>query len=354
MQPLRILIAEDSALFEAVLREVVSEEPDMTVLDAVGDGEQAVEKCIELEPDLVLMDIQMPRMDGLMATEHIMAQSPTPILVITSDPYRGGVDMSFKALSAGALDLMAKPTSLPWPDRERQEFLRKIRLLSQIPVIRHVRGSMRRRHVSFHGSRATDALGVEDVAVVGIVASTGGPKALARLLGDLPPGFPSPILVVQHIMRGFSQHLASWLDANSDLEVLEAAHGLRAEPGRVYVAPADHHLELGSGRWLEVHDAPPVGGHRPSGDVLLESLARRAPDRSLALVLSGMGSDGTMGLAAIHRAGGVTLVQDRESSVVYGMPQSAIDLGVVQNVVDLDGMAHEVVSQIRRIHQRIT
>lgn len=348
-RPLRILVAEDSALFVAVLEDVVTAEPDMEIVGIADNGEDAVRMCRELQPDLILMDIQMPRMDGLAATEAIMANTPTPIFVVTSDPYQGGVDMSFKALSAGALDLMPKPTAFPWPEREKAPFLRKIRLLAQIPVVRHPRGNLRRKQVSMHGTRRQPP--VEDAAIVGVIASTGGPKALARLFSDLPADFPAPILVVQHIIRGFSEHLAGWLDANSDLRVQEAMHGMRAEPANVYVAPADTHMELTQGRFIELNEGPPVGGHCPSGDLLLESIARHAGSMGVGIIMSGMGSDGTAGLAALHRCGGSTFVQDRESSVVYGMPQSALDLGVVNDVVEFDDMARHLTRVVRSIYQ---
>lgn len=345
-RPVQILIAEDSEIFAEVLRETVSAEPDMTVVGIAEDGELAVKLCQELQPDIVLMDIQMPRLDGLSATERIMADSPTPILVVTADPYHGGVDMSFRALSAGALDLMAKPSSLPWETSEREAFLRKIRLLAQIPVVRHQRAARRRKLVSYHGvlRRRTGA-----PPAVGIVASTGGPRAIGRLLSELPPSFPAAVFIVQHIMPGFSAHLAKWLNSVSELDVQEARPGVTAEAGNVYVAPADLHLRVEPGLRLHLSNSRPVAGHRPSGDVLLESLARHAPERVIGVVMSGMGSDGTTGLAAIHRGGGVTMVQDRESSVVYGMPQSAIDLGVVQQVVTLDTMAGALVEGLETL-----
>lgn len=349
MGPVQVLIAEDSQLFASVLRDVIDGEPDMSVIGVVGDGEAAVEACRTEQPDLVLMDIRMPKLDGLSATETIMADCPTPILVVTSDPHYGGVDMSFRALSAGALDLMAKPDSLPWPDADRKTFLRKVRLLAQIPVVRHQRASARRKkRVSYHG-RPMNRESDQPFGLVGIVASTGGPRALQRMFGELPESFPAPIVVVQHIIPGFSAYLANWLDSSSELTVREARSGEKALPGHVYLAPAEKHLTVDGARRLCLEPGEPVSGHLPSGDVLLESLARHAPETSVGVVLSGMGSDGTTGLAAIHRAGGITLVQDRESSVVYGMPQSAIDIGVVQHVVKLDELSRMLVRQVKRL-----
>lgn len=349
MKPIRILIAEDSDLFARVLTSAIEDEPDMELVGLARNGEEAVDLCAELRPDLVLMDIQMPRMDGLTATRHIMGNTPTPILVITSDPFHGGIDLSFKALSAGALDLMPKPEAVPWPEPTLRAFLRKIRLLSQVPVVRHMRGRIR-SPVSFHGAER-EQLPPEDMAVVGIVASTGGPRALMQILGNLPPQFPAPILVVQHIMAGFSSHLTSWLNRNCALHVREAENGAPIEPGTVYIAPDEHHLEVGSNHEVRLHQSAAIDGHRPSGDLLLESVARRAESRALGLVLSGMGSDGTLGLAAIRRAGGTTLVQDRASSVVYSMPQSAIDLEIVDEVVELERFARRMVELVQRLHR---
>lgn len=349
MRPIRVLIAEDSALFVKVLRSALDAEPDMDVVGVAETGLQAVQLVDEVEPDIILMDIRMPELDGLSATEAIMADRPTPILVVTADPYHGGVDMSFKALSAGALDLVAKPSSIPWSDVEREALLRKVRLLAQIPVVRHQRATGRRRL-----QLSTPVAGIAPASAelaVGIVASTGGPRALASILAELPGEFPAPVFVVQHIIPGFSAHLARWLDSNTALSVVEAKARTRAEPGTVYLAPAGRHLFLEEGLVMRLSSEEPVAGHRPSGNVLLESLARTSADRTVAVVLSGMGSDGTTGLAAVHRTGGVTLVQDRDSSVVYGMPQSAIDIGVVQDVVDLAELPRRILRDVEAIQR---
>ncbi|WP_168210591.1 chemotaxis-specific protein-glutamate methyltransferase CheB [Persicimonas caeni] len=363
MNPTRILIAEDSSLFATVLREMIEPEPDMEIVAMAQNGKKAVELCAELQPDLVLMDIHMPVMDGLTATARIMARCPTPILVITADPYRGGVDLSFKALSAGALDLVAKPDEVPMREAERLELLRKMRILSEVPVVRHVRdslGSARRSKPapkestpakkSQETKKTKNAkLAGESTPVVGIAASTGGPKALAQLLGELPADFPAPILLVQHITRGFSTHLTRWLDANSALRVVEAQHGQPIRAGHVYVAPTEMQMELTASRFLKVYDGPAVAGHRPSGDVLLRSLARHVAPRAVGVVLSGMGQDGAFGMAALYRSGSITLVQDEESSVVYSMPRSALERGVVSEVVALDQMADKLGSVVKKL-----
>lgn len=348
---IRILIAEDSSLFMTVLRDLIESEPDMEVAGLATNGAQAVELCEQVRPDLILMDIHMPVMDGLTATGRIMASCPTPILVVTADPHRGGVDLSFRALSAGALDLVSKPGEIPMREAERLGFLRKIRLLAGIPVVRHVRDRLQdapssgaKRAAQLEAAspaRVAPRLAAsrENAPILGIVASTGGPRALGEFLGALPADFEAPILLVQHITRGFAVHLTRWLDGCSALNVVLAYNGQVARPGSVYVAPTEMQMELSSTGTLKIYDGPAVAGYRPSGDVLLRSLARHAAPRAIGLVLSGMGQDGAFGMAALYRSGAVTLVQDEASSVVYSMPRAALERGVVSEVVELSQMA---------------
>lgn len=359
---LRILIAEDSELFAAVLQETLAAESNLEVVGMARDGLEAVEMCAQLQPDLVMMDIHMPRLDGLSATEKIMAQTPTPILIITSDPRSQGVDLSFKALSAGALDLIAKPTRFPLPDHERKSLLRKVRLLAQIPVVRHVRGT--RLHTPTPpGFQPVDATTPSlppsirpttptpsSTSVIGIVASTGGPRALAQLLADLPADFAASLLIVQHITHGFSAHLATWLNAHSPLTVLEARDGISIQPGHAYIAPTEQHLELTRSNRLRVFQAEPVKGHCPSGDLLLKSIARNAK-HAVGIILSGMGDDGTDGIEALHHTGALTLAQDKKSSVIYSMPRSAIARGAITRVTPIESIADELHAHIRA-HQQ--
>lgn len=335
---LQVLIAEDSGLFVEALTETLNAEPGIEIVAVADNGVDAVDYCRTHRPDIVLMDIHMPRLDGLSATEQIMANTPTPILVITSDPHRGGVDLSFRALSAGALDLMAKPDRLPFSDADRERLLRKLRRLSKVPVVRHVRARRRHRADTDSPAPTTDADSrPSPVAVVGVVASTGGPRALANICTELPEDFNAAITVVQHITDGFSSHLARWLDKHSQLTVYEARDGQPVEPGHVIIAPTRRHLSITNELKLTIRDGPPVGGHRPSGDRLLMSLARHASPRAIGLVLSGMGDDGAAGLTALSQSGCPTIAQNEETSVVYGMPRAAIAQGVVdETLADTD------------------
>lgn len=328
---LRILIAEDSPLFAEVLIELLHSEPDIQVVALATNGVDAHQLCQQHRPDLVLMDIHMPRLDGLSATELIMADCPTPILVITADPQNSGVDLSFRALSAGALDLIAKPDQFPLPPTTRASLIQKIRLLAQIPVVRHVRG--RHRFAPPKAHHPTTAAEYSSPAIIGVVASTGGPRALARICADLPADLNACLLIVQHITDGFTEHLARWLNKNSPLSVSVATKGAPLLPGHIYLAPTGYHLSITSEQRLHIDASPPLRGHRPSGDHLLASLAKHAPHRSIGLILSGMGDDGARGLASLHKQGCPTIVQDEDSSVVFGMPRAAIHAGVVNHTL---------------------
>lgn len=366
--PIRVVLAEDSVLFVAVLRELFASTPDIEIVRCVDNGEDAVSSCIELEPDLVLMDVNMPRLDGLSATQEIMARCPTPILIITSDPHQGGVDISFKALSAGALDLFPKTRlSADIKSSAHRELVAKVRLLSQIPVIRHVRG--RARHGARQPNAPPEPPGAKREArrtpippshsswnvaqrgspglhfLIGVVASTGGPRALATILKRLPSHLPATILVVQHITHGFTAHLARWLDQNSSLHVIEATDRARLRPGQVLIAPGGRHMELddsGSSVRLRkdasssrAYPAHPTRRHCPGGDELLHSIAAHAhAPTTLGIVLSGMGDDGSHGLLAMRQAGCTTIIQDEKSSVVWGMPGVAHKLGAAMHMMD--------------------
>ncbi len=347
-EPIRVLLAEDSVIFASVLTELLRQAAGIELIAHVDNGEDAVTRCQALKPDLVLMDVQMPRLDGLSATEAIMASCPTPILIITSDPFRAGVDVSFKALSAGALELYPKTSLKPGRPEASSELIKKIRLLAQIPVIRHVRGHRARHrdrsgpHYISSSHRALSAPRPEppkDHPLIGIVASTGGPRALATILGALPPEIPVSLLVVQHITHGFTSHLARWLNANSPLTVREASDRDVPQPGEVLIAPGGSHMELDRAQSIRLRRPQSTrGAHCPGGDELLSSMAEHAASRSMGMILSGMGGDGATGLLAMYRAHCTTVVQDRESSVVWGMPGAACELRAVHHILTPEHM----------------
>ena len=338
LKPLRILVAEDSPIFALLLTDLVQSQWDMECVGCVGDGQAAVEACKTLRPELVLMDVQMPKLDGLAATSEIMASVPTPILIVTADPFYRGVNQLFRALELGALDLVSKD-ELRLENRGR--LLQKIRLLAGTPVVRHMH-----RSAPILPPTAAAAVPVGPLPhlggkqnVVAIAASTGGPRALATVLGGLPAGFDAAILIVQHITQGFGAHLAEWLNQHCPLSVGVGRGGQAVAAGGVYLAPDGCHMELDARGQLRLHTRPAVRGHRPSADVLLTSLCQYNPARTLGVMLSGMGSDGAAGFGALSEAGATIWVQDAPSAVVYGMPQATLSRVPGAHVVDLGEMA---------------
>jgi two-component system chemotaxis response regulator CheB len=338
----RVLVVEDSLTVRKYLVDVLRADPGIEVVGEAEDGKHAIELCQALRPDAVSLDMMLPVMTGLAVTEYVMAWCPTPILIVSASLNRGEVFRTYDALSAGAVDVLEKPTGVPsddpWEDRYRQA----IRRVSRIKVITHPRASLAardtRRQQEAGRSPHTAAVGVRCVA---IGASTGGPGAIVELLNGLPQNFPVPILLVLHIGAPFSLALSEWLDTVSPIRVRTAIHGEQLPPvGRpqVIMAPPDRHLVVRGGRmWLTTE---PERHHcRPSIDVLLESLARDMGNAVIGCLLTGMGRDGAGGLLEIKQAGGMTIAQDEATSVVFGMPRAAIELDAARQVLGLDDIA---------------
>ncbi len=349
--PVRVLVVDDSPLFVEALSLVLEEDSDLVVVGSAGDGIEALRMVEALKPDIITMDIQMPQMDGLEAVERIMASRPTPILLLTGDPSRTDKQSHFEALRRGALDLRVKPELIAEDDSAdaaAAALRAHVKLLASVPVV--YRSRRARTITGTHPARSARPSKSSSLSAVGIVASTGGPPVLAEILEGLPPDFPLPILVVQHLAAGFAPHLVQWLGSATSLRVSLAEPGARMDPGEVIVAPAHQHLMVDArGRIHLDTSIPPCEGHRPSGTVLLESLARHCGARAVGLVLTGMGSDGARGLAAIGARGGITLAQDEQSSAVYGMPRAAALEGKASKVLPRAELSAGLLSVSRRI-----
>lgn len=316
----RVLICEDSRTFAAALTRTLEHGGEIEVIGVRTTAEAAIADLPALEPDLLTMDIELPGMSGLDAVEQIMSVRPTPILVLSSHVGRGD-DTAAAALAAGALDAIAK-SDLPLtaPESSAAAALRRrVRLLSRAHVIRHPRARLPR------GKTPAKGRPVPRGAVIGVCASTGGPQALVAVLSAIPATYPVPILVVQHIAAGFTQGLAHWLDGSVPLPVRLAEHGAPLQRG-VTLAAEGAHLALAGDR-LQLDRNSPAGLHRPSGDVLLRSIATSAGPAGVAVVLTGMGRDGAAGLGEVRESGGLTIAQDESTSAVYGMPREAAKHG---------------------------
>jgi len=331
----RVMIVEDSAVVRHLLAHIVSRDGRLELAAAVASAEEALAEIGRVRPDVISMDIRLPGLDGLEATRRIMAEHPTPIVVIADAVEEQGLRISMNALRAGALTVVEKPLG---PGREGWEgaaeaICTQLFIMSQVPVIRQ-RGPVGRAPVPRAGGAAPPGR----PAMVGIAASTGGPPALARVLGALPADFPAPVLLVQHMGAPFMEGFAAWLDGLVAPRVLLARDGVRPEPGHVYVAPGNRHLGIVAGGIMQVSDSPPVGGQRPAADVLFGSMARVLGPRGMGILLTGMGEDGARGLAALHTAGGTTLAEDETTAIVYGMPAAAVRLGGVTAALPLDAI----------------
>jgi len=315
----RVLVCEDSRTFAAGLTRLLERDREFEVVAVCTTAEEAIARLPSLKPDLVTMDLELPGMSGVEAIEQIMSVLPVPILVL-SGRVRHGSQEALLALAAGALDALPRlELDIADPDGAAARTLRhRAKVLSGVRVIRHPRARLRRREVFHAGGRTA--------SVIGICASTGGPQALLAVLADVPTTFTIPIVVVQHMSAGFIDGFARWLDTEVPLPVRLAE--LEARPSRgVWVAPEGADLMIGpSGQFAS--DRSTVGLHRPSGDVLLGSLAVAYGRQSVAVVLTGMGRDGAEGLASVREAGGLTIAQDEATSVIYGMPRAAAALGV--------------------------
>lgn len=327
----RILLADDSPLARQLLRDMLHQPGDIEVAGEACDGRQAVELTLSLKPDLVVMDLLMPVMDGLEAIEEIMALSPTPVLVLSAAVEASEVDRAFAAIKRGALDVMEKPeldgsgAFEEFAGRLRE----KVRFLSGIRVIRHPRRRPRPLET------LPPSPGGPGPNILAIGASTGGPKAVMRVMRELPPGFGGAVFVVQHIAHGFARGFANWLDRECALPVTIARDGAHYLPGEAVIAPDGRHLTVADGV-IRLSDAPPVNCCRPSIDVFFTSLARQRCDQVVALLLTGMGRDGALGMLRIKESGGRTIVQDEPSCAVFGMPKAAIALDAADQVVPLD------------------
>ncbi len=350
----RVLVVEDSLTVRKRLLEVLEAEPDLEVVGEAEDGKRGIELCQSLRPDVVTLDMMLPVMSGLAATEFIMAHCPTPILIVSASTNRGELFKTYEALAAGALDVLDKPVGDASDPAWERKLAATVRLISRIKVITHPRarlGRMGQRPASpaaASGALVPDPTAARQVPprenrlrAVAVGVSTGGPAALIDLLRGLPPGFPLPILLVIHIGKLFSPAFAEWLDGQSPIRVAHAAEGEPLPPvgeGRVLMAAPDSHLVLREGRLRLTHD-PERHSCRPSVDVLFDSVARELGPDCAACLLTGMGKDGAEGLLSIRRAGGRTIAQDEATSVVFGMPREAIRLGAAEQVLPLEQIA---------------
>lgn len=341
---IRVLVIDDSALIREVMTELLSRDPGIEVVGTAADPIIARDRIRALAPDVLTLDIEMPRMDGLSFLEKLMAVRPMPVLVVSTLTQRG-TDIAVRALELGAVDYVPKPLVDIRNGMEElaRELAEKVRAAAQ--------SRPRARLPAAVPAAPPDIrLGLSTAGgIVAVGASTGGVEALHCLLRMMPAGGPA-MLVTQHMPPGFTSSFARRLDAECAMSVVEATDGRRVLPGHAYIAPGARHLELArtGGHYVcRLHDGPRVSGHRPSVDVLFHSVAAAARDHATGVILTGMGRDGAEGLLAMRRAGARTFGQSEASCVIYGMPKAAMEIGAVQAEAPLERLAGLVLEDRR-------
>jgi two-component system chemotaxis response regulator CheB len=335
---IRTLLAEDSPTARVLLTAVLQADPDFEVVGVAKDGAQAVAMTKQLLPNVIVMDLHMPEMNGLDATKQIMVEAPTPIVIVTASSDAHEVATSMNALRAGALTVMSKPLGPGSGDFDEtvRQFVATIKAMSQVKVVRRWASP---RSFAPPSKPALTEISAGPPRILAIAASTGGPAALYRIFSELPGDFPVPILVVQHIAHGFVEGFGNWLNSGTKLAIKVARHGDALAPGAVYLARDDQHLGLLDRNTLAVSSAPRVGGFRPSASFLFESVGRLYGRGTLAVILTGMGQDGLEGLRTVREAGGRIIAQDEESSVVFGMPGAVVEAGFADLTLPLSAIA---------------
>jgi two-component system chemotaxis response regulator CheB len=335
VKPVRVLLVDDSPLVLAVLTRILAADPEIEVVGTAKNGQEALALIPKADPNVICTDFYMPVMNGLEFTRRVMAEHPRPILVVSVAVGESQPENVFQLLEAGAVDVFPKPRGGFAAENEAlaQELRNRVKVLSRVHVF---------RKLALPTSAPLPAMKPAGLAVPHVVAmgaSAGGPQALATVLSGLPEDFPAPILCVQHVSEGFLDGLVSWLGSHTRLQVRIAQQGEQPLPGRVYFSQEEHHLLVGDGGRLVLSDDPARVGHRPSVDLLFESVARRYGAAAVAVLLSGMGADGAAGMAEVAKAGGMTIAQDEATSVIFGMPGEAVRLGAARRVLPVDQIA---------------
>jgi two-component system chemotaxis response regulator CheB len=333
--PVKVLIVEDSPLAAKLLEFIINSDPNLKVIGCVESGEGALNFIKVEKPDVITMDIVLPKMDGFETTQKIMQIMPIPIIIVSAHFKNDDIEKSFKAISVGALEILEKPVGPRDPAFQTmaQTLIKSIKNAAKIKLL------TRRAYTTTIFPTDEEALNKiippTDTKAIAIGASLGGPNALNTIFSQLPVNFPLPILVVQHISPGFTKGLVDWLKPMTSLKIKLAQNNEIAKPGFIYIAPDHYHLEIGKHHTIYLRDEPPEEGLRPSVGRLFRSMANTYGQQGIGIILSGMGHDGAKDLLLMKKCGALTIAQDEESSLLFGMPKEAISIGAVKHVLSV-------------------
>ncbi|MEW6614367.1 MAG: chemotaxis response regulator protein-glutamate methylesterase [Thermodesulfobacteriota bacterium] len=341
---IKVLIVDDSAVAREFLVHILGSDPELEVVDTARDGEEAVEAAMCLKPDVITMDIHMPKMNGFEATHRIMETQPTPIVIVSGTSTVKEAATAFRAVEAGALTVISRPKGIGDPEYETtaRELVQTVKLMAEVKVVKRWHRPKKEQVIPATANeiKASSA----EVKVVAIGASTGGPLALQAILSRLPKEFPVPVLIVQHMAAGFVHGFAEWLSGSSALSVHVAVNNEPFLPGHAYLAPDGFHIGAVPGNRIMLSQSESENGLRPSVSYLFRSVAQLFNKNAAGILLTGMGKDGAKELRLMKDRGAITIAQDKESSVVHGMPGEAISLGAATYVLPPEKIADALIS----------
>jgi two-component system, chemotaxis family, protein-glutamate methylesterase/glutaminase len=353
---IRLLVVEDSKTIQQALVEIFNSDPDIRVVGTASNGDEAVNAVMALKPDVVTMDINMPGLDGFGATRAIMASSPVPIVIVTGkmDPKESAT--IFQVMKAGALMVTAKPAALGHPEHEEsvRELLRSVKLMSEIKVVRRVFPKEANEAAPHLRHQTSPAVPATRIDIVAIGASTGGPPLLQSILSSLPADFSVPVVIVQHMAKGFTENFVNWLKESSRLPLELAADGMQMLPGHVYVAPDGLQTRVGPDNRLILAESELENGQCPSVSYLFRSVANIYGSRAAGVLLTGMGKDGAEELKLLRDKGGVTIAQNRESCIVFGMPGEAIRINAANYILAPEEITEVLTKMVYGMHVPVT
>ena len=349
---IRVLVVDDSALMRLMISDILNSDKEIEVVATARDGEDGIIKVTELRPDVVTLDIEMPRLDGLHALGYIMSEIPTPVVMISAFTQKGA-EATFRALEYGAVDFVSKPSGPISGDIRTvgEELVAKVKVAATVDI--NKLKFIQPKKISGRHLKVKPKEIVPDGKLIAIGASTGGPRALEEILPRLDPDIHAGLLIVQHMPRGFTETFAARLNRKSKIDIKQGESGDRIEEGKALIAPADYHMtvkreifgEKMAGA-ISLNQEPPVYGLRPTVDAMMLSTAKVYGNRAVGVILTGMGIDGAKGMKAIKDNKGRTIAQDKDTCVVYGMPKAAVKERAVDKVVPLDKIAEEIMEML--------